>query len=622
MAALRGKALIAYLLVCTVWGSTYLAIRIGVGHLPPLLFAGVRFLVAGAAPRHHRAAPGRPAARAARATGGPSRSPALFLLVRRQRDRGLVGAVRRIGRRPACSWRRCRSGRRSSTRWCPAARPRSPGGWASAWPSASSAARCSPGSRPRELLDRRPPRARSRSPSRSASWALGSVYWKRHPTEASPYSAAAVQMAIGGAVLTLARPRARRSDRRFTSTGAGLGAMAYLVVFGSIVGYTAYGYALRARSATIVGTYAYVNPVVAVAARLAGAARGGHRADAGGDGAHPGRGAVDPARHPAGAAAAPAEPRARSPAPGGGRMTAPVAVGSPLRRCGARSMRVVTGFEELHAVARRVDPPGAPDGRRCGTPAATSRPRRSTAVRTGILGLNAAHGRAHHAHAAAITRRSPASTCAWSEGSCSRRAGRAIWRVRANRLVERYGDRELPLRYYSEARLMSPEARAGGSSRTWPPCPERTTGRPLGLPVRRSVTRGSAGQQMPPELGQPPAHRAVVDPLAHPHDARRRESPDRPRTRRCTSLPSCRLSACWMLRCSASSAGRASVTPARTRLSLMSSSAEVLGGDLAQQLLPAALHHRLQEQHELPRRVAAGPRRAAAPSRPWAPAAT
>jgi drug/metabolite transporter (DMT)-like permease len=47
MAGLRGKALVAYLLVCTVWGSTYLAIRIGVAQLPPFLFAGVRFLVAG-----------------------------------------------------------------------------------------------------------------------------------------------------------------------------------------------------------------------------------------------------------------------------------------------------------------------------------------------------------------------------------------------------------------------------------------------------------------------------------------------------------------------------------------------------------------------------------------------
>ena len=47
MAGLRGKALFAYLLVCTVWGSTYLAIRVGVMHLPPMLFAGVRFVIAG-----------------------------------------------------------------------------------------------------------------------------------------------------------------------------------------------------------------------------------------------------------------------------------------------------------------------------------------------------------------------------------------------------------------------------------------------------------------------------------------------------------------------------------------------------------------------------------------------
>src|SRR5690242_1408452 len=47
MAGLRGKALIAYLVVCVFWGSTYLAIRVGVGVLPPFLFAGIRFLIAG-----------------------------------------------------------------------------------------------------------------------------------------------------------------------------------------------------------------------------------------------------------------------------------------------------------------------------------------------------------------------------------------------------------------------------------------------------------------------------------------------------------------------------------------------------------------------------------------------
>src|SRR5205085_1071423 len=48
MPGLRGKALVAYLVVCVFWGSTYLAIRVGVGVLPPFLFAGIRFLVAGA----------------------------------------------------------------------------------------------------------------------------------------------------------------------------------------------------------------------------------------------------------------------------------------------------------------------------------------------------------------------------------------------------------------------------------------------------------------------------------------------------------------------------------------------------------------------------------------------
>ena len=47
MAMLRGRVLAAYLIVCIVWGSTYLAIRVGVSHVPPFLFAGVRFLTAG-----------------------------------------------------------------------------------------------------------------------------------------------------------------------------------------------------------------------------------------------------------------------------------------------------------------------------------------------------------------------------------------------------------------------------------------------------------------------------------------------------------------------------------------------------------------------------------------------
>src|SRR5207248_1204025 len=168
MAVLRGKALVAYLVVCVVWGSTYLAIKVGVGELPPFLVAGLRFLGAGL----------------------------------------LVGA------------------------------------------------------NPAEIL-----RADLRGPialtCASASWSLGSVYGKRHKTETSPYVGAALQMlAGGGAVALLGSALGEWSRWHLTAKGAG--AIVYLVVFGSILGYSAYAYALRHASPPIVGTSAYVHPVIAV----------------------------------------------------------------------------------------------------------------------------------------------------------------------------------------------------------------------------------------------------------------------------------------------------------------------------------------------------------------------
>jgi hypothetical protein len=41
------KAIIVWLNVCVIWGTTYLVIRIGVGQLPPMLFAGIRWVIAG-----------------------------------------------------------------------------------------------------------------------------------------------------------------------------------------------------------------------------------------------------------------------------------------------------------------------------------------------------------------------------------------------------------------------------------------------------------------------------------------------------------------------------------------------------------------------------------------------
>ena len=74
---------------------------------------------------------------------------------------------------------------------------------------------------------------------------------------------AAVQMLVAGAALTLVGT-ARASGRRFSFSARTLGAFAYLVVFGSLVAYSAYTYAIQNLPLSLVSTYSYVNPVIAV----------------------------------------------------------------------------------------------------------------------------------------------------------------------------------------------------------------------------------------------------------------------------------------------------------------------------------------------------------------------
>ncbi|MEO6055589.1 MAG: EamA family transporter [Gemmatimonadales bacterium] len=261
MPGLRGKALVAYLLVCVVWGSTYLAIRIGVAELPPFLFAGVRFLVAGLLLGAIVVAMGIPL---------PSRA-------RDWRTLTITGVLLLCGANAILVWSEqfIASGIASvfvasMPLWAAFFEAVLPGGKTPlTWRVGVGLAIGFVGSgllagiSPHELAtaDLRGPVALTIG---SACWALGSVYWKRNPTAVSPYSAAAVQMTIAGGILAVAGLLLGEAPA-WHLTGAGLGAMVYLVLIGSLVGYTAYGYALEHASATVVGTYAYVNPVVAVA---------------------------------------------------------------------------------------------------------------------------------------------------------------------------------------------------------------------------------------------------------------------------------------------------------------------------------------------------------------------
>ena len=97
----------------------------------------------------------------------------------------------------------------------------------------------------------------------SFSWALGSVLSKRWQSGMDVFSATGWQVAAAGAgnfIFALLNG----DFSRVTWTARGLGAVAYLIVCGSWIGYTAYIYLLEHVPTSKVSTYAYVNPVVAV----------------------------------------------------------------------------------------------------------------------------------------------------------------------------------------------------------------------------------------------------------------------------------------------------------------------------------------------------------------------
>jgi drug/metabolite transporter (DMT)-like permease len=97
----------------------------------------------------------------------------------------------------------------------------------------------------------------------SFSWALGSVLSKRWQSGMDVFSATGWQMTAAG-VGNFLFAVVNRDLSRVTWTARGLGAVLYLVVCGSWVGYSAYIWLLEHVPTSKVSTYAYVNPVVAV----------------------------------------------------------------------------------------------------------------------------------------------------------------------------------------------------------------------------------------------------------------------------------------------------------------------------------------------------------------------
>ncbi len=99
------------------------------------------------------------------------------------------------------------------------------------------------------------------------SWSIGSVYSRRIPMPRSPFQGAGLEMLAGGLVMLfvgLIRGELAAVDPDEFST-ASVVALVYLIVFGSLVAFTAYIWLLSNAAITVVSTTAYVNPIVAVA---------------------------------------------------------------------------------------------------------------------------------------------------------------------------------------------------------------------------------------------------------------------------------------------------------------------------------------------------------------------
>jgi drug/metabolite transporter (DMT)-like permease len=98
------------------------------------------------------------------------------------------------------------------------------------------------------------------------SWATGSIYGLRAPVPKSSILTAGMQMFAGGLVLllvSLISGEMFKFDIAQVSSNSVYGVI-YLIIFGSLIGFTAYSWLLKNAQPAMVATYAYVNPIVAV----------------------------------------------------------------------------------------------------------------------------------------------------------------------------------------------------------------------------------------------------------------------------------------------------------------------------------------------------------------------
>ena len=248
---------VAFALVYVIWGSTYVAIAKAIETIPPFLMAGSRFLIAGALLYVVARLLGAPMP--AKGEWRPAGIVGLFLLL--GGNGGVVLAQKSVPTGLAATLVA------GSAIWMSIFEALRPGG---RWPSWPVILGLLAGLGGVALLVAH--RGEGKVDAVGAgllmfatiSWAMGSVYAKRAPLPKSPFIATAVEMIVGGAALLVIGLAMGQHHQIGVISVESLLAWAYLGVFGSIVAFTAYVWLLSVRPPSLVATYAYVNPVVAV----------------------------------------------------------------------------------------------------------------------------------------------------------------------------------------------------------------------------------------------------------------------------------------------------------------------------------------------------------------------
>jgi len=257
------KIWIALLTVYLVWGATYLGIRYAVETIPPFLMAGTRFLVAGAVLYIWRRAAGDPAP-----TRGQWLRAALVGLLLLLGGNGLVSLAEQtvasgiaaliVGSVPL---------------WMTTIEALRPGG---VRPNAFGIVGLLIGFGGIILLVA--PSLLNGNPAASHPlgiltllfaaffWSLGSIYSRHAHLPESSLLSTGMEMLAGGVGLYLAGTLTGEWHLLVLANISGRSwlALVYLVLFGSMLGFTAYAWLLRSAPVSLVATYAYVNPVVAI----------------------------------------------------------------------------------------------------------------------------------------------------------------------------------------------------------------------------------------------------------------------------------------------------------------------------------------------------------------------